>query len=142
MAKIASVHGELYDMLLDNADLMVEVDEVIVGLNWTFCRAGSCGLAPTLSSHTSRPSWQGPLQGRALGELSAWITSWDRWRSSLALSAINAALNREADLVTCNGAIFKGIDAMQQSIDWFYPMLQGERVAVIGPSGSTQRRGP
>lgn len=130
MARRRTLHDELYDMLLDYADLQVEVEEMVLGLNWTLCRAGTTGLAPTLPA---APSWQGTLRGRQLGQLAHWLTDWDRSRAAIGLAAVNAALNREADLVTANGALFKGDAAMQHSIDWFLPMLRGKRVALLGP---------
>ena len=128
------MHHELYDMLLDYADLAVEVESMTVGMNWTLCQAGTTGLSPTLPFKDGKPSWQSPLRGRQLGELSSWLLDWDRARASVGLAAVNAALNREADIVTANGAIFKGSAAMQNSIDWFSPMLRNKRVALIGPA--------
>lgn len=127
------MHHELYDMLLDYADLAVEVEQMSVGLNWTLCQAGTTGLAPTVPMSGGTPSWQGTLRGRQLGQLSHWLLDWDRSRASIGLAAVNAALNREADLVTANGAIFKGNEALHHSIEWFLPMLRGKRVALIGP---------
>lgn len=127
---MARMHNELYDMLLDSADLQVEVEEVVRGLNWTYCRAGSMGLAPTVPG---APSWQGSLRGRQLSQLAYWLTDWDRSRSAIGLAVVNAALNREADIVTANGALFKGNAALRHGIDWFLPLLRGKRVALLGP---------
>lgn len=134
MARKATMYQELYDMLIDYADLEVEVEAMCVGVNWTLCQAGTTGLAPTLPFAGGVPSWQGSLRGQHLGQLSRWLLDWDRPRAAIGLSAVNAALNREADLVTANGAIFKGNDALHHSIDWFTPMLRGKRVAQFGPS--------
>lgn len=134
MARKTSMHHELYDMLMDYADLAVEVETMSVGVNWTLCQAGTTGLAPTMPFAGGVPSWQGSLRGRHLGQLANWLLDWDRSRASIGLSAVNAALNREADLVTANGAIFKGDAALQNSFDWFMPMLRGKQVALFGPS--------
>ena len=134
MSRNATMHHELYDMLLDYADLAVEVEAMNIGLNWTLCQAGTLGLAPTLPMTAGTPSWQGSLRGRHLGQLSHWLLDWDRSRASVGLSAVNAALNREADLVTANGALFKGGAALHHSIDWFAPLLRGKQVAQIGPA--------
>lgn len=143
MKSAAPLHDELYDMLLDYADLAVEVEEVVVGQNWTLCRAGSSGVARTVAPASGRPSWQGTLRGRHLNQLAYWLTDWDRARASIGLAAVNAALNREADIVTANGALFKGQQAMSHSIDWFMPMLRGKRVALLGPQSEAfmSRRG-
>lgn len=130
MGSTTSFHHELYDMLLDYADLAVEVEEVVVGLNWTMCRAGSTGLAQTVPGALS--SWQHPLRGRELSQLSNWLKEWDPARAAVGLAAVNAALNREADIVTCNGAMFKGSQAMSNSIAWFAPMLRHKSVALVG----------
>ena len=143
MVSATTIHDELYDMLLDYADLAVEVEEVVVGQNWTLCKAGSSGLARTVTPVNNIPSWQGTLRGRHLNQLAYWLTDWDRARASIGLAAVNAALNREADIVTANGAIFKGQQAMSHSVDWFMPMLRGKRVALLGPQSEAfmSRRG-
>ncbi len=125
-----ALHHELYDMLLDYADLQVEVESVVWGYNWVLCQAGSSGLAPSVAAP---PSWRGALYGRQLGELATWLSDWDRSRAAVGLAAVNAALNREADIVTANGAIFSGDNALHHSIEWFQPMLRGKQVAQIGP---------
>ncbi len=131
MGRNATMHDELYDMLLDCADLAAKVESMTLGLNWTLCQAGSSGLAPTLPGV---PSWHATLRGRQLGQLSHWLLDWDRRRASIGLAAVNAALNREADLVTANGAIFKGSEALHHSINWFEPLLRGKKVAQFGPA--------
>lgn len=133
MARTATPHAELYDMLLDCADLAIDIEEMVLGHHWTLCRAGRLGLAPAVSGLERIPSWQGPLRGRQLSQLAGWLTDWDRTRAAIGLAVVNAALNREADIVTANGAIFKGSAAMRNSIDWFLPMLRGRRVALLGP---------
>ena len=122
----------LYELLLDHANLGVAVERVQLGVNWTLCQAGASGLASTLGGSTWASEAQ-PLHGRPLAELAAWLSRWDRQQASVGLAAVNAALNREADMVYASGTLYKGQDAAQSAFDTFLPWITGQRVAVIGP---------
>ena len=67
-------HEELYDLLFDYANLRTEVEQVLVGINWTVCRAGAIGMAKTCLPARGNPSDRTmPLQGRSVAELSQWL---------------------------------------------------------------------
>lgn len=126
-------HEELYDLLFDYANLRTEVEQVLVGLNWTVCRAGAIGMAHTcLPQNESMPERSQPLQGRSVAELSQWLRKWDPCQAAIGLAAVNAAINREADMVYMEGALFKGRAALQSSFDWFAPQLADKRIVVAG----------
>lgn len=123
---------KLYEMLLDYANLDVAIEQVQLGVNWTVCCAGSCGLALTVGGR----SWstaEGPLADYSLAQLSNWVRHWDRQQASVGLAAVNAALNREADMVYAGGTLYKGAAAAQSAFDTFLPWIEGQRVVVIGP---------
>ena len=118
-------------MLLDYADLNIPVEHLQVGIHWTLCQAGSLGVAAT-SGCGSGSAVHHPLAGRSLAELSRWLRHWDHWQAGIGLAAMNAAINREADMVYAEGALFKGPRAAQACFDWFLPIVQGQRCVVIG----------
>lgn len=121
----------LYEMLLDYADLIIPVEHLQVGIHWTLCQAGSLGVAATFVGH-SGSAVQHPLAGRSLAELSRWLRHWDHRQAGIGLAAVNAAINREADMVYAEGALFKGPRAAQACFDWFLPLVQGQRCVVLG----------
>jgi uncharacterized protein (DUF4213/DUF364 family) len=130
-------HEELYDLLFDYANLRTEVEQVLVGLNWTLCRAGAIGMARTcLPGKGSAPDNGSPLQGRSVAELSQWLRKWDPCQAAIGLAAVNAAINREADMVYMEGALFKGRGAIQNSFDWFASQLSEQRVVVAGDAAA------
>lgn len=76
----------------------VLVDELLVGLNWTWLRAGMyCGIArsPDRGTEGARSVLaESSIAGRPLAELAWWICSLDPLRRSIGLAAINAFWNR------------------------------------------------
>ena len=123
---------ELYDLLLDYANLQIEVERVLLGLNWTLCQAGSTGIAETTGGGEWRRESPAPLVGRTLAELSLWLRKWDRQQAAIGLAAINAAVNSEADMVYREGALFRGSQALANAMEWFLPRIRTSKVAVIG----------
>lgn len=122
---------ELYDLLLDYANVQIEVERLLVGLNWTLCQAGSSGIAETAGGGQWRSELSSPLSGRTLAELSLWLRKWDRQQAAIGLAAINAAINSEADMVYQEGGLFRGSQALTNALEWFVPHLQGHKVAVV-----------
>lgn len=122
---------ELYDLLLDYANLQIEVERVLLGLHWTVCEAGSIGIAETTGGGEWRREIQAPLAGRSLAELSLWVRKWDRQQAAIGLAAINAAINSEADMVYREGALFRGRQALANAMEWFVPRLHDHKVAVV-----------
>jgi uncharacterized protein (DUF4213/DUF364 family) len=130
-------YEELYDLLFDYANLRTEVERILVGLNWTLCRAGSIGMAQTCSGDGhGNPDFSTPLKGYSLAELSLWLRKWERRQASVGLAAVNAAVNREADMVYMEGALFKGRQAFHSSLDWFMPRMAGQQVVVAGSAAT------
>ncbi len=122
---------ELYDLLLDYANLQIEVERVLLGLHWTVCEAGSIGIGETTGKGEGWRESQAPLAGRSLAELSLWVRKWDRQQASIGLAAINVAINREADMVYHEGGLFRGRQALSNAMEWFVPRLAGQHVAVV-----------
>lgn len=130
---------ELYDLLLDYANLQIEVERVLLGLNWTLCQAGSTGIAATAWGGPWRSESAVPLVGRSLAELSLWLRKWDRQQAAIGLAAVNAAINSEADMVYHEAALFRGNQALANALEWFVPQIRGHKVAVLGAESSFGR---
>ena len=127
-----SARDAIYELLLDYANIQVEVEQVLVGVNWTLCHAGDYGIAATTAVQGWGRGFDSPLAGRTLAELSLWLRKWDRQQASIGLAAVNAAVNGEADMVYHEGALFRGRFALNNALEWFVPRLRGRKVAVIG----------
>jgi uncharacterized protein len=132
-------HEELYDLLLDYAKIDCEVEQLLVGWNWTLCRAGSVGMAATRQRTETGDGI--PLKGRSMAELALWLRKWDHHQASIGLAAVNCAINREADMVYREGGLFKGRQALQHGFDWFRPHLAGEKVVVAGKAANYFKEG-
>lgn len=117
----------VYELLMDHAVSHSRVEAVNIGLVWTLCKAGHCGLAMSPQLPTRTLPWSGTLVGKPLRELSAWINEWDAYQATVGMAAINAAINSQpiTDGVSLNAgnlAVF----------EHFLPQLTGKKVVVIG----------
>jgi uncharacterized protein (DUF4213/DUF364 family) len=117
----------VYELLLDHATGNHIIESVNIGLVWTLCKAGACGLAMSPQLATRTLSWSGTLVGKPLRELCAWINEWDAYQATVGMAAINAAINTQpppagVNLAAGNLAVF----------EHFLPQLYGKKVVVIG----------
>lgn len=117
----------VYELLLDHATSNHLVESVNIGLVWTVCKAGHCGLAMSPQSPTRVLPWSGTLVGKSLRELCAWINEWEAYQATIGMAAINASINSQAlttgiPLTVGNLAVF----------EHFLPQLIGKKVVVIG----------
>lgn len=124
---------EVYDRLVAAAAIDDGVEEVLIGLTWTLCCAGSgVGLAmsPGLASRTL--PWPGTLAGRAVGELATWLYDWDPFRATVGMAAVNAAINSASPLQRSAAPIITGGPANLAVFEHFAGRLAGKQVVVIG----------
>jgi uncharacterized protein (DUF4213/DUF364 family) len=117
----------VYELLLDHATSDSLVEAVNIGLVWTVCKAGQCGLAMSPQLPTRTLPWSGALVGKSLRELCVWINEWEAYQATVGMAAINATLNAQPlpDGITLpagNLAVF----------EHFLPQLIGKKVVVIG----------
>ena len=118
----------VYELLLDHSANNSTVDAINIGLVWTLCKAGQCGLAMSPQLPTRTLPWSGTLVGKPLRELCAWINEWDAYQATVGMAAINAAINAQHALTT-------GISLPAGNLavfEYFLPQLQGKKVVVIG----------
>ncbi|MEM7721100.1 MAG: DUF364 domain-containing protein [Pseudomonadota bacterium] len=89
--------GALDSVLADSVTATDTVEEVLVGFNWVFVRAGRyAGIARspnrgTEGARTARPGE--PIKGRPLRAMAGWLCSLDPLRRAIGLAAINAFWN-------------------------------------------------
>jgi uncharacterized protein (DUF4213/DUF364 family) len=117
----------VYELLLDHAKSGALIESVNIGLVWTVCKAGQCGLAMSPQVPTRVLPWSGSLVGKSLRELCGWINEWEAYQATVGMAAINAAINTRVlpagiPLTAGNLAVF----------EHFLPQLIGKKVVVIG----------
>ncbi len=124
------MHHAIYEMLLDNAAIAIDVETLQVGVHWLYCDTGHPGIAPTPAGF--KRSWQTSPVGQDVRSVSRWLLDWDASRSAVAMAVINSVINREADMVSRHGGLFRGHGALQGGFDWFARRIApSERVALI-----------
>jgi len=97
-ALLRAAGGGSFDVALaESVTATDDVDEVLVGLNWVFVRAGLyCGIArsPDRGTEGARTArLDGPIKGRPLNALAGWLCSLDPLRRAIGLAAVNAFWN-------------------------------------------------
>ena len=125
-----------YDLLRDKVSGGGSaVDEVTIGLTWTFCAAGDgLGWAMSPIGATRVLPWPGTLRGRPAAEVAGWIDDWEPYKACVGLAAVNAIVNRPGN---------PAMDAAAPVADWdgpgnlavfhhFRPRLKGKKVVVVG----------
>ena len=121
----------MLDSLLDNATSKAAVEEVIIGLTWTMCRAGGVGLAMSPAQATRTLPWPGTLRGRDINEVAAWLREWNPWQAAVGMAAVNAVINIAPDLPM--HAIQSGNGPANLAVfEHFHSRLIGKRVVVVG----------
>lgn len=124
---------EIYDLLSDRGTSDADIEEVLIGLTWTMCRAGGVGLAMSPALPTRTLPWSGTLCGRPVRSLSGWLRSWDPYEATVAMAAINALINNDNPLYESATPIpAEGVPANLAVFEHFAPLLAGQQVAVIG----------
>ena len=127
---------EIYDLLMDVLSDEQRIEEMVLGLTWTYCRTEGIGLCMSpvngnaLSSRTLE--WPGTLQGRKTSEVAAWIRDWNPYKSSIGMSVINSVLNQSSNLLEDAQVLEPKGPANLAVFEYFRNQLQGKRVVVIG----------
>ena len=131
-----SNNWEIYDALIEEipADLIVE--ECIIGLHWTFVRAGRfAGIAMTFQGRSLTGLSNGSFIGRSLRDVAAGVKSWDMLQASVGMAACNAWFNAEdkmAALGIADTSDEKNAGPGKSIFDEPMESLFGKKVAVIG----------
>lgn len=123
---------EIYDLLIDYAQTNVPIEEIIIGLTWTLCKAEGIGLCMSPGVPTRTLSWSGTLVNQPIQELSSWLRSWDAYQATVAMAAINAIINHNSPLLQKAIALPVATSANLSVFEYFLPQLQGKQVSVIG----------
>ncbi|MEW5756134.1 MAG: DUF364 domain-containing protein [Pseudomonadota bacterium] len=120
---------EIYDLLIGAADKEQGIEELVIGLTWTLCRADGIGLAMSPGIATRTLPWSGKVRGMSLHQAGEWLKSWDTYQATVGVAALNASINFENGLVRHATRLGSGNLAV---FEHFAPILKGQRVIVVG----------
>jgi len=124
---------DIYTLLLDSLAADWRIDEVVIGLTWTWCRTHGTGLAMGPEQANRTLPWSGTLRGRSLQDVAQWILSWNPIEASVAMAAINSCVNDGNPLLAQATPIAPaGVPANLAVFEHFLPQLQHRKVVVVG----------
>ena len=123
---------EIYNLLMDYGQTQIPIEEIIIGLTWTLCKAAGMGLCMSPAIPTRTLSWSGTLVNKPVKDLSSWLRSWDAYEATVAMATINAIINHNSPLIKQAIALPRATSANLSVFEHFLPQLQGKQVSVIG----------
>ncbi|MEB3293798.1 MAG: DUF364 domain-containing protein [Synechococcales bacterium] len=123
---------DIYDLLLSASRSDSVVQEIIIGLTWTFCRSEGIGLCMSPGQPTRALPWSGTLVGQAIAELAPWITSWDSYQATIGMAVINSVINSTSSLPSQAQPLDPQGSANLAVFEHFLPQIRGKRVVIIG----------
>jgi len=123
---------EIYDRLLEASRTPTCVQEVVIGLTWTLCRAEGMGLCMSPGLPTRTLPWSGTLVNQAIADLTPWIRSWDSYQATIGMAAINASINPTSPLLEQAQPLIPNGSGNLAVFEHFLPQIRGKRVVVIG----------
>ncbi|WP_254174675.1 DUF364 domain-containing protein [Planktothrix pseudagardhii] len=124
---------EIYDLLLEKSSHSnATVQEIILGLTWTFCQAEGIGLCMSPGQPNRTLSWSGTLVGQAIADLAPWVRSWDSYQATIGMAVINSVINPTSPLLPQAQRLSSHGSANLAVFEHFLPLIQGKRVVVIG----------
>lgn len=123
---------EIYNLLLESSQTQAIVQEIIIGLTWTFCRAEGIGLCMSPGQPTRILPWSGTLANRSISDLAPWVRSWDSYQATIGMAVINAAINAGSPLLKKAQPLSPTGATNLAVFEHFLPLIRGKRVVVVG----------
>jgi len=125
---------EIYDLMMDivaSEDAMIE--ELIVGLTWTYCRSSAVGLCMTADSRSRTFEWPGKIKGQSALKLADWIRDWDPMKSNIGMAVINSMINQPSLKNSVKPIPIANVLLPNLSVfEYFLPVIKNKRCVVIG----------
>ncbi|MBF2062917.1 MAG: DUF364 domain-containing protein [Calothrix sp. C42_A2020_038] len=123
---------EIYKLLLKLTKTDTLVEEIIIGLTWTFCQAEGIGLCMSPGQATRTLPWSGTLINTTVANLAPWLESWDSYQATVAMAAINAVINSKSPLLCLSQPLDSKNYPNLAVFEHFLPLIRGKRVVVVG----------
>lgn len=122
----------IYNLLLESSQTNTLIQEIIIGLTWTYCQADGIGLCMSPGQPTRTLPWSGTLVNMTVGDLATGLESWDSYKATVAMAAINAVINSKSPLLSSSVPLSPHSSANLAVFEHFLPQIRGKRVVVIG----------
>jgi uncharacterized protein len=122
----------IYNLLLESSQTNTLIQEIIIGLTWTYCQADGIGLCMSPGQPTRTLPWSGTLVNMTVADLAPWLKSWDSYKATVAMAAINAIINSKSPLLSSSIPLPPSSSANLAVFEHFLPLIRGKRVVVIG----------
>lgn len=123
----------VYDMLLDIVPEDALIEELMIGLTWTFCRTQDrVGLAMSPATGCRTLSWPGTLEGQPARAIATWVKSWDSYQAAVGMAVINASLHQDEELHGRIHGLRTGGMPNLTVFDYFHARLLNKKVVVVG----------
>ncbi|MDX2100806.1 MAG: DUF364 domain-containing protein [Leptolyngbyaceae cyanobacterium bins.59] len=127
---------EIYNLLLEASQRSsfsdTPVQEILIGLTWTFCKAEGIGLCMSPTQPTRTLPWSGTLVGQPIANFFPWVRSWDSYQATIGMAAINSAINHNSSLLSQAQPIIPKGSGNLAVFEHFLPMIRGKRVIIVG----------
>ncbi len=123
---------EIYHLLRSQVSGNVKIRELMIGLTWTYCQADGIGLCMSPGIPTRTLAWSGTLVNTAIKDIAPWLESWDSYKATVGMAAINAAINHNSPLILDAKPLPPQKSANLAVFDHFLPMMRSQKVVVIG----------
>ncbi|MEZ5588143.1 MAG: DUF364 domain-containing protein [Sedimenticolaceae bacterium] len=124
----------VYDLIRRQVREGIAVDQLVLGLTWTYCLAeGGIGFAQSPGVASRLLEFPGTMAGREAAAVAGWLTSWDPFEATIGLAAANAVINGPANSLMAQAQQLTGPAPANLAVfEYFRPRLVGRKVVVIG----------
>ncbi|MEM7553109.1 MAG: DUF364 domain-containing protein [Cyanobacteria bacterium P01_A01_bin.84] len=123
---------EIYDLLLNYGNTDTQVQEILIGLTWTFCQGEGTGLCMSPGTATRTLPWSGTLVHKPISELAPWLVSWNPYQATVGMAAINSVINQTNPLPNTGTPLSPDSSANLAVFEHFLPQIRNQKVCIIG----------
>ncbi|MGD1872892.1 MAG: Rossmann-like domain-containing protein [Mastigocoleus sp.] len=123
---------KIYDLLLEYANTNTQIQEIIIGLTWTFCKSEGVGLCMSPGTATRTLPWSGTLVNKPISEIASWLLSWDAYQATVGMAAINSVINSNSSLPNTGVPLSPESSANLAVFEHFLPQIRNQKVCIIG----------
>lgn len=122
---------EIYDLLLDYANSDRTIEEVVIGITWTFCKTEAIGLCMSPGVATRTIPWSGTLVNKPAQEIATWVRSWDSYQATVGMAVINSIINSWRSTLIAKSSPLSPSNNLAV-FEHFLPQIRNKKVAIIG----------
>jgi uncharacterized protein (DUF4213/DUF364 family) len=124
----------IYATILGQLPDDVPVEQLCLGLTWTWCRTAlGIGFAQSPGAASRVLDFPGSVAGRRASEVAAWLQSWNPFEATVGLAAANAVVNQSGNELMAQATLIDcAAPANLAVFEHFRPRLEHRKVVVVG----------